>query len=135
MKTEPEVFSYDQLVREGKTNWNGVRNFQARNNLRNCSVGDQVIIYHSGDERAAVGIAEIKKAAYPDLDPQKPADWVQVDIIPLKKLKNAVTLTAIKKEASLKDISLIKQSRLSVMPLEKKHFDTIIKLSTNQGSR
>jgi predicted RNA-binding protein with PUA-like domain len=128
MKTEPTTYSFEQLEKDGKTNWSGVRNFQARNNLKNAKKGDLVLIYHSGDDKAVVGIAKVSKGAYPDLDPKKPGEWVQVDIEPVKSIGAPVTLKTIKSESKLKTIPLIRLSRLSVMPIEKTHFDKIVEL-------
>ena len=128
LKTEPETFSFEQLVRDRQTNWSGVRNFQARNYLKTFHNGDLVVIYHSGDQKAVVGIAEVVREAYPDLDPKKPGDWIQVDLKPVQALQKAVTLAEIKKTPSLSDIKLIKQSRLSVMPISANHFKMITKM-------
>ena len=128
LKTEPSTYSYDKLEQDGKTNWNGVRNFQARNHLGQISQGDIALIYHSGDDKAVVGVAECSKAAYPDLDPKKPGAWVQIDLKPLQALKNRVTLAEIKSTASLKTLILIKQSRLSVMPISAEHYKIITQL-------
>ena len=131
-KTEPETYSFQQLIKDKKTHWNGVRNFQARNNLRAAKEGDLVIIYHSGDERAAVGVAEVVREAYPDLDPKKPGDWVQIDIVPVSAFKMPIPLAQIKADARFKEVQLIKQSRLSVMPLQKEHFDLLRKLGESK---
>lgn len=128
LKTEPGTYSFDQLLKDKKTNWNGVRNFQARNFLKEVSVGDLAIIYHSGDERAAVGIARVTKSAYPDPDLEKPGEWVQVDIEPVSKLRTPVSLSQIKATPELKDLPLIRQSRLSSMPISAAHFEKIVVL-------
>lgn len=130
-KTEPETYSIQMLYNDGKTNWNGVRNFQARNNLRKMSVGDLVLIYHSGDERAVVGIAKVVKAAYPDQsDPDDAGgDWSQVDIGYVDRLNAPVTLAKIKADDKLADMPLIRQSRLSVMPVTPQHYKEILKLA------
>lgn len=128
LKTEPGTYSFGQLLKEKKTHWNGVRNFQARNHLRQIRKGDRAVIYHSGDERAAVGIAEVIREAYPDPDPKKPGDWVQIDIAAREALSRPVPLSEIKQTAALKDIPLIKQSRLSVMPITAGHFQALLKL-------
>jgi predicted RNA-binding protein with PUA-like domain len=129
MKTEPETYSFEQLLKDKKTNWNGVRNFQARNHLKNVKKGDLVLIYHSGDVRAVVGVAEVSRDGYPDPDPKKAGDWVQIDLIPEQKLKNPVTLSSIKSETSLKNMPLIKQSRLSVMPITAAEYAKILKMA------
>src|SRR2546429_10781 len=95
VKQEPESYSWDDLVRDGRTDWTGVRNFQARNNLRQMKVGDRVLFYHSGTGKCVVGIAEVAKAAYPDPTGNDP-QWVAVDIRPVKPLKNPVPLAAIR---------------------------------------
>lgn len=128
LKTEPQTYSFSQLIQDKKTFWNGVRNFQARNFINQMNVGDLALIYHSGDERAVVGIAKITRAAYPDPDPKKPGDWVQVDLAPVQALKRAVELSEIKKTSSLSDLLLIKQSRLSVMPISQTHYQTLVSL-------
>src|SRR5690349_12116881 len=91
-KTEPETYSFRQLLQDKKTCWNGVRNFQARNFLKQVQRDDHALIYHSGDERAVVGIAKVTRTAYPDPDPKKPGEWVQIDIVPLESLEQPVSL-------------------------------------------
>lgn len=128
LKTEPGAFSWEDLVRDGKTVWDGVRNYQARNNLKAMKKGDQALIYHSVTEKAVVGIAEVTREQYPDPKDNPRQDWVVVDIKPVKPFKNRITLAEIKKTPALADIPLIRQSRLSVIPLEKKHFDLLVKM-------
>ncbi len=127
-KTEPGTYSFDTLVKEKKTNWDHVRNFQARNVLRTCSKGEHALIYHSGDEKSVVGIAEITKEAYPDLDPKKAGDWVQIDLKFFMKIETPVSLAEMKKNVLLKNLQLIKQSRLSCMEVSAKEFETILKM-------
>lgn len=126
-KSEPETYSFDQLIKDKSTNWNNVRNYQARNFLRECKKGDIALIYHSGDDKAVVGVAKVVKEAYPDIDPEG-GDWVQIDIAPVKAFKTPVTLAAIKAEKSLDGILLVKQSRLSCMPITDKHFKILLKM-------
>lgn len=126
VKQEPEAYSFDDLIKEGKTDWTGVRNYQARNNLRAMKKGDQVLFYHSVSEKSVVGLAEVSKEAFPDPTDEK---WTAVEIKPVEKFARPVTLEQIKAEKSLHNIALIKQSRLSVMPLTKNEFETILKLS------
>jgi len=129
MKSEPFVYSFDQLMKDKKTNWSGVRNFQARNFLKAAKKGDLVLYYHSNEGKAVVGIAKVVKEAYPDIakaDENK-GEWVQVDLAPVEKFNQPVTLEEIKKAPKLKDILLVKQSRLSVMPVSKPHFEYIQK--------
>ena len=128
VKQEPATYSWDDFVREGSTEWTGVRNFQARNNLRQMSVGDRVLFYHSGQDKAVVGIAEVTKAAYPDPTTNE-GDWVAVDLRPVAPLKRPIPLTTIRAEADLGDIPLLRQSRLSVMPLTSEEFEAILALA------
>ncbi len=129
LKTEPGTYSFEQLTKDKKTHWNGVRNFQARNFLKTARKGDLALIYHSGDDKAVVGLAEVIKEAYPDPDPEDPKnEWVQIDIKALKAMGEPVTFARIKATASLKDLLLIRQSRLSVMPVSAPHFKTLIKM-------
>ena len=116
VKSEPEAYSWSDLVKEKKTSWTGVRNFKARNNLRSMRVGDEVLFYHSVTDKAVVGIAKVIRAAYPDRT-AKEGDWSTVDLAPVKPLRNPVTLDQIKVKRSLRNISLIRQSRLSVHAL------------------
>ena len=127
VKQEPEDYSWDDLVRDGSTQWSGVRNFQARNNLRQMKIGDAVFFYHSGKEKCVVGIASVSKAAYPD--PTATEDgWIAVDIKPEKRLPNPVSLADIKANAKLSDLLLVRQSRLSVMPIGATEFEEIVRM-------
>jgi predicted RNA-binding protein with PUA-like domain len=131
VKTEPGAYSWDDLVKDGSTYWDGVRNSQARNNLRDMAVGDQVLVYHSVNEKAVVGIAKVAKAAYQD--PTTDDDrWVAVDIVPAQAMTDAVTLAQVKADAALAKIPLVTHSRLSVMPLGKKDFERILKLGNTK---
>ena len=127
VKSEPGNYSWDDLVKDGWTYWDGVRNYQARNNLKAMKKGDRVLYYHSNVGLEVVGVARVIKEHYqdPTTDDER---WVCVDIEPLKPLKNPVTLTDIKSRASLKNLPLINNSRLSVMPVAKKEFDQILKM-------
>ncbi|MBK8291222.1 MAG: EVE domain-containing protein [Flammeovirgaceae bacterium] len=126
LKTEPSTFSWDDLVKDKKAVWDGVRNFQARNNLKAMKKGDFAFIYHSMDDKAVIGIAEITREHYPD---PKDQDWVAIDIKPVKKLKSPVTLTTVKKDKRLSNMVLVKNSRLSVQPVKSEEFDLVIGLS------
>ena len=126
VKSEPGTFSWDDLVRDKKTVWDGVRNFQARNNLKNMKKGDLTFFYHSGEDKAIVGIGKIIKEGYPEPNDN---DWVAVDLAPDKKLKNPVTLAQIKADKRLASMVLVKASRLSVQPVKAEEFDLIIALS------
>lgn len=124
VKQEPEDYSWDDLVRDGSTQWSGVRNFQARNNLRQMKIGDRVLFYHSGSGKCVVGIAEVAKAPYPDPTSDDP-QWVAVDIKPAKPLRNPVSLAAMRERKELGNLLLIRQSRLSVMPITEEEFEII----------
>ncbi len=129
MKTEPSTYSWEDLVRDGSTHWNGVRNFQARNHLRAMRRGDQALIYHSVDQKAVVGIAEISAEAYADTSAEE-GDWSMVDIKPVRALKAPVTLAVIKAQKALASMALLKQSRLSVCPCTPDEFKLIVKLGS-----
>jgi predicted RNA-binding protein with PUA-like domain len=128
LKSEPEVYSIDRFAKEKKTNWDHVRNFQARNVLRSCKKGDFAFIYHSNDDRAVVGVARVCKEAYPDPDPEKPGDWSQIDLEFVLKLETPVTLSTIKTTKTLASLPLLKQSRLSCMEVGAKEFEIILKM-------
>jgi predicted RNA-binding protein with PUA-like domain len=127
MKSEPFKYPFAQLIRDRSTMWDGVRNFEARNNLRAMNVGDLALFYHSQEGKSVVGVARIKTAAYPD--PTAPEeDWSVVDVEPVVALKAPVSLDAIRAEDDLTEIALLKRSRLSVVPVSKPHFDKILKM-------
>ena len=128
VKSEPDAYSWDDLVKERRTSWTGVRNFTARNNLRSMRVGDEVLFYHSVTDKAVVGIAKVVRAAYPD-PAAKEGDWSTVDLAPVKALRNPVTLDQIKSNRQLKSISLVRQSRLSVHALTAADFHEILQLT------
>lgn len=127
MKSEPSAYSWDQLVKDKRTNWNGVRNYQAANNLKAMKVGDHAFFYHSNEGLAVVGIVEIIKAAYPD-PTDKEGRFVMVDVKPVAPLKTPVTLAAIKVEPKLKNLALVKQGRLSVSPVGAEEWKLICKM-------
>ena len=129
VKQEPSSYSWSDFVQEGKTSWTGVRNYTARNNLRKMRKGDEVLFYHSGEEKAVAGIAKVTRIAYQD-PTAKEGDWSAVDLAPVKPLRRAVTLREIKGNSRLKNIPLVRQSRLSVMPLTESDFCEILKMST-----
>jgi len=129
VKQEPSSYSWSDFVDEGETSWTGVRNYAARNNLRRMQKGDEVLFYHSGEEKAVVGIAKVTRSAYQD-PTAKEGDWSTVDIAAVKALPQAVTLREIKGNSRLKNIPLVRQSRLSVMPLTESDFCEILKMST-----
>jgi predicted RNA-binding protein with PUA-like domain len=127
LKTEPETFSYDDLLREGQSHWDGVRNYAARNHLKAMAVGDLALIYYSGKDRAIVGVAKIAAAAYPDPTTDDP-QWVAVGVQPDHLLKRHVSLDEIKQDPKLSEMVLLRISRLSVQPVTKTEFDHILKL-------
>ena len=129
VKQEPSDYSWPDFVADGGTSWTGVRNFAARNNLRRMSKGDQVLFYHSGEDKAVVGIAKVTRAAYPD-STAKEGDWSAVDLSPVKPLLKPVPLAEIKAKPQLKNIALVRQSRLSVMPLGAKEFELIVRMAS-----
>src|SRR6266404_944144 len=126
VKQEPSAYSWSDFVAEGGTKWTGVRNYAARNNLRRMRKGDEVLFYHSGDEKAVVGVAKVTRAAYPDPTAPKDEDWSSVDLAPIRPLRRPVTLRQIKDQPRLKKIQLVRQSRLSVMPLAAREFHAIV---------
>jgi predicted RNA-binding protein with PUA-like domain len=117
MKSEPSAYSWDDLVRDGRTSWNGVRNYQAANNLREMKVGDRAFFYHSNEGLAIMGVVEIVRAAYPDPS-DKAGRFVMVDVMPMMAVNHPVILAAIKANPRLKSLALLRQSRLSVSPVE-----------------
>jgi len=128
VKQEPSDYAWSDFVADGGTGWTGVRNFAARNNLRRMSKGDHVLFYHSGEDKAVVGIAKVTRPAYRD-PTAKDEDWSAVDLAPVKRLPRPVTLAEIKATPQLNNIALVRQSRLSVMPLTARDFDTIVKMA------
>lgn len=128
VKSEPEAYSWSQLVKDGVTAWTGVRNFAARNNLRTMKRGDAVFFYHSGEAKEVVGLARVKKEFYPD-PTAKEGDWSAVDLTVEKALSKPVTLAAIKADKILKQMVLAKQSRLSVSPVTREQFKWLLQLA------
>jgi predicted RNA-binding protein with PUA-like domain len=126
VKTEPDSYSWSNLVKDKKTIWDGVRNFQARSNMKKMEKGDIVFVYHTGDEKAIVGTARVSKAPFPD---PKDAEWVAVELSPEKPLKNPVSLAQIKSDKRLSDMVLVRASRLSVQPVKPAEHDLITELS------
>ena len=133
LKSEPEAWSWDNQIKEGASMWDGVRNYQARNNLQKMKKNDLCFFYHSVTERNIVGIVKVVKEYYPD-PTDKTGRFVVVDVKAIKKLQNPVSLDQIKKNNKLKDIALVKQSRLSVMPLTKKEWNEIINMSSKSNN-
>jgi predicted RNA-binding protein with PUA-like domain len=127
MKSEPFKYSFAQLQRDRRTTWDGVRNFEARNSMRGMKVGDLVLFFHSSDGKSVVGVARVKREAYPDPTADG-EDWSVVDIEPVAPMKVQVQLDTIRSDPDLADIALLKRARLSVVPVSKAHFDRILKL-------
>jgi len=128
VKTEPFKYSWDQFIADKGTFWDGVRNYQARNNLKEMRLGDLVLCYHSNEGREVVGVAKVVKEHYPDptTDDER---WVAVDLEPVQALDRPVTLREIKQDPMLQEMALVRQGRLSVTPLKKEEFDRVLELS------
>jgi len=133
VKQEPSSYSWSDFVAEGQTSWTGVRNYAARNNLRRMRKGDEVLFYHSGEEKAVVGIAKVMRTAYSD-PTAKEGDWSTVDLAAVRPLRQPVTLREIKGNSRLRKIPLVRQSRLSVTHLTEPEFREIVNMSTNPPS-
>ena len=127
VKQEPDAYAWKAFVADGKTAWTGVRNFQARNNLRAMHAGDRVLYYHSNIGKEIVGCATVEREAYPDPTATE-GDWSCVDLVPYKALKRSVTLDELKTDAGTREIPLIRHTRLSVMPIEEAAFRRIAEL-------
>jgi predicted RNA-binding protein with PUA-like domain len=127
VKSEPYKYSFDQLKKDKKTTWDGVRNFEARNNLRAMSVGDLLLFYHSNEGKAVVGVAKVLKTAYADPTAEE-GDWSVVDIAPVKSLAEPVPLETIRTDKKLADMQLLRRSRLSVVPVTPAEFQRVLEL-------
>lgn len=132
VKTEPSTYSWDDLVRDGRTSWTGVRNYLARNTLRAMKVGDLAFVYHSGAEKAIKGIAKVVREAHPD-ETASEGDWVAVDIEAVRPLGRDVTLSSIKQIAACKGMVLVGNSRLSVQPVSEGEWKAVLDAATNGG--
>src|SRR5262245_51103033 len=132
VKQEPEAYSWSTFVKESSTGWTGVRNFQARKNLRSMRKGDLVLFYHSGEEKRIVGLARVEKENYPEPTATE-GDWSAVDLTPVKDLKRSVSLGTIKADKTLKDLPLVRQSRLSVSALTEKQFQRLMELAESNA--
>ena len=129
VKSEPESYSWADLVKDGKTAWTGVRNYQARNNLRAMKKGDQVLFYHSVSDKQIVGIAKVATEAYADKT-AKVGDWSAVDLAPEKPLKHPISLDEVKADSALKNMALVRNSRISVTPVTEGEWERIISLGS-----
>lgn len=125
LRSEPDAYSWDDLVRDGTTEWNGVRNYTARNFIKEMQPGDRALFYHSNTEKSAVGIMEITRAWQPDGDD---GNWASVAVKPVEKLKAPVTLAAIKDEPRLKALEMLRQSRLSVSPIRDEEWKVLLEM-------
>ena len=128
VKSEPDAYAWAQLLKDGQTAWTGVRNFQARNNLRAMKKGDLVCFYHSVTDKQVVGVAKVQREFYPDVTATE-GDWSCVDLVPVKPLAQPVSLDEIKADKILGDLPLVKQSRLSVTPLNPAQFARLMELA------
>jgi predicted RNA-binding protein with PUA-like domain len=135
VKSEPSAYSWQDLVRDKTTEWTGVRNFQARNHLQQMKKGDLVLFYHSVTDKQIAGVAKVAREAAPDPSAEAGSNWVSVELKPVKSLKHPVSLERIKKEPRLSGISLLRQSRLSVMKLTAAEFQTVLELSQSPASQ
>ena len=131
IKSEPSAYSWDQLVKDKKTSWTGVRNFQAQINLKAMKVGDRAFFYHSGEGKEIVGIAEVVKTAYPD-STDKDGKSVTVDFKAVEPVKTPVTLAAVKADPKFKEMKLVRQSRLSVSPVSDEHWKLLMKMASGK---
>lgn len=127
IKTEPGTYSWNDLVRENKGVWDGVRNAEARNNMKSMKSGDRLLVYHTGDEKAIVGIAEVTREAFPEPDAESP--WVAIGLKPVKALMRSVALAEVKSDPALSNMALVRMSRLSVQPVEPAAFKHLMKCS------
>jgi predicted RNA-binding protein with PUA-like domain len=134
VKSEPYKYAFDDLVADGSTFWDGVRNAEARNHLQAMQVGDLVLFYHSNEGKCVVGVSRVARAAYPDPTTDDPC-WVAVDVEPVCKVDEPVSLATMKTDAKLEGLALIRRSRLSVVPVSKAHFDHILKLGRTKLPR
>ena len=130
VKSEPAAYSWADFTRDGSTDWTGVRNYQARNFLRDMQLGDLVLYYHSVTDKQVVGVAEVAAPAAPDATAPTDSDWVAVRLRPREALATPVTLARIKQDERLTQIALLRQSRLSVMPLKPEEFDVLLELGS-----
>jgi len=127
VKSEPSVYAFEQLLEDKKTSWDGIRNYEARNNLRGMKKGDLLLYYHSNEGKEIVGLAKVARTAYQD--PKTDEDWSAVDVAPVKKLKKPVTLAQIKAHAKLSKMALVKKSRISVVPVTEDELALVLQLA------
>jgi len=133
VKSEPSTYPFDRLVADGRTTWDGVRNFEARNNLRAMKKGDELLFYHSNEGKAVVGVARVAREAYPD--PTSDEDWSVVDVEPVKALKRPVTLDEMRSHKLLGKMAIFRKSRLSVVPVTDAEFEAVVGLGSAIGKK
>ena len=133
VKSEPSTYSFEKLVADGHTTWDGVRNFEARNNLRAMKKGDRVLFYHSNEGKAVVGVARVAREAYPDPTSEEGEDWSVVDIEPVRPLKRPVTLDEMRSHKVLGNMAIFRRSRLSVVPVTDAEFETVLELGAQKA--
>lgn len=133
IKSEPDKYPFDRLVADGSTVWDGVRNFEARNNLRAMKRGDLCLYYHSNEGKAVVGIAKVARTAYPD-PTSRDGDWSAVDIVPVRPLARPVSLGEMRQHRVLSQMLLLRRQRLSVAPVTREQFDGVVELSRRERS-
>ena len=131
MKSEPSVYPFDRLIDEKKTAWDGVRNYEARNNLRAMKKGDLLLYYHSNEGKEIVGLAKVARTAYQD--PKTDEDWSAVDVAPVKRLRKPVTLAQIKAHPKLSKMALVKKSRISVVPVTEEELALVLELAETKA--
>ncbi len=134
LKTEPSVYSFEHLLREKRTNWDRVRNYQARNFLKCVKKGDSALIYHSGDVKSVVGLAECIREGYPDIEKEDGKEWIQIDLKAKGPLPHPVPLSRIKATPELRELPLIRHTRLSVMPVTADQFKTLLVLANTPAT-
>jgi predicted RNA-binding protein with PUA-like domain len=127
IKSEPFKYPFSKLVSDGRTTWDGVRNFEARNSLRAMKKGDTLLFYHSSEGKEIVGLARVAREAYPD--PSSDEDWSAIDVEPVRALPHPVTLATIKAHRTLKDMMIVRRPRISVVPVTREELDTVLELS------
>ena len=130
VKQEPSTYAFSRFLKEKKVVWDGVRNYQARNFLRAMQIGDSVLYYHSVDERAVVGLAKVTRTAFPDPTSPKGEDWTSVILSAVRGLPHPVTLDQLKSDKKFSELLLLRQSRLSVMPVPPKLFSAIVRMGS-----
>jgi predicted RNA-binding protein with PUA-like domain len=133
IKSEPSTYSFERLLADGQTRWDGVRSFEARNNLRAMKVADTCLFYHSNEDKAVVGVARVSRAAYPDPTSEE-GDWIAIDVEPVRALRRPVSLAEMRDHAVTGAMAMMRRPRLSVVPVTKPEFDAVIALSRTKAT-